>query len=248
MEKENLIKCDACESYKGVYNFYKIITERKNLETGEYEQYSVCKNCIETEYLNYIKDYKYSGADASAIKYICEKYNIYYDLNIVNSICKENCNDKYKLGKYFKEINSLKQYKDKKYKDSILTRRELKQKKVEDWNDLEFLNIDIKNIKINMLNSIDKEDFNAHNKWMNSLRDALELREKLLSKENKISIDNLNDLKVDYGVFEGKDTNGETVGIVPIFINSHYVRSAYVKYVDGKYEMTDYATNTNKQG
>jgi hypothetical protein len=183
MEKENLIKCDECESYKSMSDFYKIITNRKNEETDEYECYTICKKCLTNEYLSFKKDeHIISYRDRMAIKYVCEKYNIYFNYSVANKICNdENIKSEIKLGKYLKEISSLQQYKNKQYKDSILTNKDSKINKVKTWTDTDFLNIDIKNIKIKIMNAIEKDDVNAHNKWQNSLRDAFILRERLES-------------------------------------------------------------------
>lgn len=183
MEKENLIKCDECEFYKSTSDFYKIITNRKNQETDEYECYTICKKCLTNEYLSFKQDEKIiSYRDRIAIKYICEKYNIYFNYSVANRICNdENIKSDIKLGKYLKEISSLPQYSDKEYKDSILTERQFKSEKVKEWTDIEFLNSDIKNVKLKIIKSIEKDDVNAHNKWQNSLRDAFLLRERLMS-------------------------------------------------------------------
>jgi len=64
----------------------------------------------------------------------------------------------------------------------------------EEKSDIDFINDDIKELKIKISKSLEKEDFNAHNKWMNSLRDAMELRDKL--QGNKDCIINIGTIMV----------------------------------------------------
>ncbi|NRU52540.1 hypothetical protein [Clostridium beijerinckii] len=215
------MKCKKCGYERSEQYFYKGFTE--------------CRDCIQ----DYLNSQPLEKAFITT-KELLEKANyIVNEQLLVNIFFGEL--EQYRglktgnmLGEYLKRVNTMPQFEKYRYNQKVIN---------EEKSDIDFLDDDIMRIKKNMKQSTFQNDANAHGKWMNSLRDALELKEKLLLKENKVSISNLNDLKVDYGVFEGKDINGETVGIIPIFINSHYIRSAYIKYVDGKYEMTEYITD-----
>jgi len=146
--------------------------KKLNTITQKYEPYNICKQCL-------LQDYFLNGTSSFKrdVKYICEKYNLYYDVNIAERIISSENKD-YKIGSYIKEISSLRQYIDKKFKDSIFVSNETYE--VTEKSDLDFVNEDIIKLKRNIKKSING-DFNAHNKWMNCLRDALELREKLIN-------------------------------------------------------------------
>jgi len=182
MEKE-YIKCEFCKSELIENNFYKIITEKRNERTGEYEPYTVCKKCVMRDYfLNQTSVFQHD------VNYICKKYNLYYDINIVDRIVNSD-NKEYKIGHYIKEISSLRQYINKKYKDSVFEKDD--DIIIEEKSDIDFINDDIEKIKEHIQVSMKNHDFNSHNKWMNCLRDAIELREKLIMKE-AIEIDKRN--------------------------------------------------------
>lgn len=59
-------------------------------------------------------------------------------------------------------------------------------------NNLDFVNKDIEVLKGFIINSLDRNDINAHNKWMNNLRDALELKNKLENKTDTYNTFNIN--------------------------------------------------------
>lgn len=72
----------------------------------------------------------------------------------------------------------------------------------EDSSNIEFLERDIASIKERILKALDRDDANLHNKWMNNLRDALELKNKL---ENKTDTYNNNT----YNINIDKEFNAE---------------------------------------
>ena len=158
-------KCDYCHKEQSEHNFYKIVTEKLNRETGEYEPYTVCKDCLLYEYIY--------GGNVTEIKIhrMCLDYNLYYDTVISSNIILKKQKHRDTLIEYLRIISSLPQYIGKKYKDSVFEQ--------EEKSDIDFINDDIKELKVKISKSLEKEDSNAHNKWMNSLRDAMELRDKL---------------------------------------------------------------------
>ena len=232
MTKE-YIKCEFCKSELLENTFYKIITEKRNERTGEYEPYTVCKKCVMRDYfLNQTSVFQHD------VNYICKKYNLYYDINIVDRIVNSD-NKEYKIGHYIKEISSLRQYIDKKYKDSVFLKDNDNDINIEEKSDIDFINDDIQQLKKNIEKAIQKEDFNAHNKWMNCLRDAIELREKL-NNNRELTIQEIDNLTVDYGIEETIDQHEENICRIPIFINGHFIKSIFVKYVDGEYQEREY--------
>jgi hypothetical protein len=182
------IRCDDCGEKLPENIFYKNITQKLNYKLGKYEPWIACKKCIMSDLMNYKSD-----NFEDILIHICRKYNLYYDINIIDTIQKDSYDRMFSI--YIKNINSLAQYKDKKHKDSVF----YNDRKIgsffeyvnvkEEKSDIEFINDDIKQLKKNIEKSIQKEDFNAHNKWMNCLRDAIELRDKLQgNKEYVINI------------------------------------------------------------
>jgi hypothetical protein len=168
-------KCDECEDKVVETNFYRIITEKLNTKTGEYEPYRICKKCITSDYSFGIH------SDRDRIHNICKKYNLYYNDSIVDEVI---LNDKeYKLGDYLRIISSLRQYQGLKFKDSVFENISKEQNKE---SDIDFINDDIVQLKKNIQKALDNYDYNAHNKWMNSLRDAIELRDKLQGNKNYV--------------------------------------------------------------
>jgi len=190
------IKCQECKQERCDSNFYKIIRQRKN-NKGVYTSYIICKDCIMKEYID-----NSEGDFSKGLIYICEKYNVYYDINLVNSISSNEIPDFKNLFKqYIRYISCMLQYNGLKYKDSVFTSNIIVEEIIdsgrplesEEKTDIDFINDDIKMIKRNMKNATFKNDANAHGKWMNSLRDALELRENLIVKE-AIEIDKKNSI------------------------------------------------------
>ena len=59
-------------------------------------------------------------------------------------------------------------------------------------DNIDFIKKDIQTIKNYIINSLDKGDFNAHNKWMNNLRDALDLKNKLENRTDTYNTFNIN--------------------------------------------------------
>lgn len=184
----DLITCKECNVHKGIGKFYKGISEK--WIDNKYQPFVICKDCIKKEYLSEYK--KVHNDFRQALVIMCTKYNIYYDENLMNYVKKNIVNDNWTLFQgYIKCISSLAQYNGLKYKDSVWKNNNTSISNyldilipVEEKSDIDFINDDIKQLKKNIEKTIQKEDFNAHNKWMNCLRDALELREKLQEHNN----------------------------------------------------------------
>jgi hypothetical protein len=174
-DKEKALQCEECAKLQLENNFYKIITEKLNNKTGEYEPYRICKKCITS-------DYSFGFySDKDRIYNMCEKYNLYYNDSIVDEVISSE--KEYKFGDYLRIISSLRQYQDKKFKDSVFENSKEEQNKE---SDIDFINNDIIQLKRNIKKALDNYDYNAHNKWMNSLRDAIELRDKLQGNKNYV--------------------------------------------------------------
>ena len=157
--------CKACKKEKDKTNFY--------------QGFDKCKKCLE-EYLN-----GFSNEVACVkVKELLYNYNYIINQELLDDIFFSD-KDTYrgisnasKLLEYLKMINSLPQYKDYRYR--VVN---------EDESDIDFINKDIEGLKERIKLAINHNDFNAHNKWMNCLRDAIELRERLQGvKENIINI------------------------------------------------------------
>lgn len=176
------MKCKICNTEKENKYFYKgftcckeCISKNLNSKTSIYDAQMFCKQVLEDS--NYIVNNKLL-------------YDIFFNDNGIDEY--RGLKNDSKLSLYLKKINSLPQYSTYRYKEEQITNKEK--------SDIEFINDDIKELKIKISKSLEKEDFNAHNKWMNSLRDALELREKLkehndISKNYNIlfTLNNIND-------------------------------------------------------
>ena len=168
------MRCQECKTTKDDNIFYKIVKEKLNVKTNEYEKYNICKQCLQLEFVKH------------DLLYICKTYNLYYDITLWN--CEEEYKDDIKtFSNYIRLLSSLMQYRDKKYKDSVfladgITLDNINTENattIKEKSDIDFLNEDIKQLKKNIEKAIQKEDFNSHNKWMNCLRDAIELRDRL---------------------------------------------------------------------
>ena len=148
----------------------------------------ICKECLQKEFDGYIdKDDIYNKIP---FLLICRKYNIYYDDGLIESLEGQ----KFPLIKYLSEITLFPQYKGLHFKDSF---NNIKENKLSEYfgdgkDDIDFIEKDIQTIKNYIINSLDKGDFNAHNKWMNNLRDALDLKNKLENKTDTYNTFNVN--------------------------------------------------------
>lgn len=184
MEKEKLneVLCTECAETKLENEFYKRFIETesheiKNTSCVFVKYQGVCKECLIKEFQASLENFK--GDVKEAIKYICSKYDLPYDEQLI----KNNTSKTGELKNYIKDISILKQYENKGFDDecTIVKNKELSSKDIAELDAIDFLELDIKNIKIKMINSLKKDDVNAHGKWMNSLRDALQLKDKLES-------------------------------------------------------------------
>lgn len=138
-------------------------------EPNFYKGFDVCKDCL-SEYLSiFTKEQAFAK-----VKDLLHENNYIINQELLEDIFfsdKEEyrgSNNIGRLSEYLKRINSLPQYKDFKYK--IIT---------EEKSEIDFINDDINQLKNKITKALGNDDFNAHNKWMNCLRDAIELRERL---------------------------------------------------------------------
>jgi hypothetical protein len=182
-------KCDECEEKVSENKFYRIITEKLNPKVGEYEPYRICKECLIKDWSFGITDIDDSLKIKDKIHYMCKKYNLYYSDSVVDSAISEsltenNSENHYKeFSTYLRIISSLRQYNGLKFKDSIYINDNAKpiEQESKEKSDIDFINDDIKGVKYHIEYSLKQHNVNEHNKWLNSLRDAFLLRERLES-------------------------------------------------------------------
>lgn len=155
------MKCKICNTEKENKYFYKgfiyckeCISKSLNSKTSIYEALTFCKQVLEDS--NYIVNDELL-------------YEIFFNDNSIDEY--RGLKNDSKLSLYLKKINSLPQYNTYRYKEE--------QKMNKDESDIDFINKDIEGIKGHLKIAMRTHDFNAHNKWMNCLRDAIELRERL---------------------------------------------------------------------
>ena len=147
---------------------YCKICKKEKLEQTFYKGFKECKDCLKG-HLNKLPN----TVTYEKVKELLQNNNYVVNEELLHSIFfsdEDNVREKNnigRLGHYLKDINTLPQY--NKYRIKVVEK-----------SDIEFINDDIKQLKKNIEKAIQKEDFNAHNKWMNCLRDAIELRETLL--------------------------------------------------------------------
>lgn len=165
--------CKKCKTDKEKYYFYNGII-------------GICKDCLQNEFERYKQ--KDDAYDKIPFLIICRKYNLYYDDNLVESLHEK----KFILKEYLKIIKTLPQYKGLYFKDSFnkINENSLSEYFGDVKDDIDFIEKDIIIIKNHIINSLDTGDINAHNKWMNNLRDALELKNKLNEKNNLDTLKN----------------------------------------------------------
>ena len=148
----------------------------------------ICKDCLQKEFDRYVD--KEDVYNKIPFLIICRKYNIYYDDNLVEALE----GNKFPLMKYLEEISLFPQYKGLYFKDSFNSNKsnELSDYFGDGKDNIDFIKKDIQTIKNYIINSLDKGDFNAHNKWMNNFRDALDLKNKLENRTDTYNTFNIN--------------------------------------------------------
>jgi hypothetical protein len=151
------MKCQKCEYERSEQYFYKGFTE--------------CRDCIK----NYLDSQPLEKAFISA-KELLEEANYLVNEELLLNIFFGG-SEQYRglkagsmLGEYLKKINTMPQFEKYRYNQKSETKEK---------SDIYFINDDIKQLKKNIEKAIQNNDFNSHNKWMNCLRDALEIRDKL---------------------------------------------------------------------
>lgn len=167
--------CTECQEEKDYVEFYKrFITDEGQqvmnqgvVITTLHDAKGICKECLIKKFTHTYK--LFNNNFEKTLRALCEDYNLPFVVSLINNYTNRNFIER--LNFYIKDITSLPQYKNMTYF--------VKKEK----SDLEFVNEDIKQLKKNIEKAIQNGDFNAHNKWMNCLRDAIELREKLIQKE-----------------------------------------------------------------
>jgi len=173
------VYCTECQENKDESEFYKrfIKTEIKQVKEPRSNDIvmswnitqGICKDCLIKKFTHTYK--LFDENFEKTLKAMCEDYDLPFIVSLVSIHNDVNFIERLKF--YIKDIHCLKQYQTMTYLESVGKKEK---------SDIDFINEDIKQLKNNIEKAIQKEDFNAHNKWMNSLRDALELRDKLEDK------------------------------------------------------------------
>lgn len=149
------------------------ICKKEQQEKYFYEGFNKCRDCIK-DYLNVL-----TTADAyQSAKILLKESNYIENEKLLFDVFFE-CNSEWrdldnisKFSTYLKMVNSLPQYKEYGCNQKVIN---------EEKSDIDFINDDILMVKRNMKKATFQNDANAHGKWMNSLRDAFLLRERLES-------------------------------------------------------------------
>ena len=166
MEKE--IYCTECKSVKKESKFYQRVisacyNENNNL-TG------ICKECLIAEFQSALENFK--GNVIDSIDYICSKYNLPFVRKLILTYREGESGTK-AFKEYMRSISSLPQYRGMRYEKGD------KEKEVEYKSDIDFLEEDIKSLRMKIVKALEHDDVNAHGKWMNSLREACRLKSDL---------------------------------------------------------------------
>ena len=224
------IKCNYCKEQKKDYNFYKIVYQKLNHDTNKYEDFNICKSCF-LEYFFSIENNDF----CIDLKNLCKEFNMVFDIKLFNIINNKRENLKSKLLEYIKCISSLKQYYGKEYRDSIFVDSR-DNNKSEKNSDLDFINYDIEKIKKNIESASNRGDANLHGKWLNSLRDAIELRNKL---------ENTNNIPINNTIVVNKNINEDDIkNIIKNMKYRDYILPTFKK--DCNYKNGDYIKINNK--
>jgi hypothetical protein len=211
-EKKNIqIWCNECHKPKRSEEFYSRLVEigyKEELiykdnaneicgKSTEKRSNGICKECLMNKYFKYLDDN--NGDIKKSIYKLCKEYDLPYDNKHIDNLCKstESCSGVLKT--YIKNISSLSHY-ERGFEECVVHLGEIgteasikltseykntwnnSLKDLEEKSDIDFINDDIKRIKIHIQKALENDDVNQHGKWLNSLRDALELRNKLEGK------------------------------------------------------------------
>lgn len=142
-----------------------------NYSNNFYSGMRICKNCLHCELIQLACKLELR----ESMMILCGKYDLYFDINLLKGSASET------LGAYMRQINSLPQYRSKRFKDSVFNKEDNKDSDVdtEKMSTIDFLDMDIEKVKKNILKSVNDGSVNEHGKWLQSLRDAVRLKQDL---------------------------------------------------------------------
>lgn len=107
----NYYKCPICgTTYTVMDRFPK---SQSKLYSGWDNHLPICKDCVPLLYNHYLEIY---DDPLLVIRRICERYDIYYSSALANTAIEKSQKP---MGYYISKSNSLPQYKDKSYQDTI---------------------------------------------------------------------------------------------------------------------------------
>lgn len=176
------IYCTECKKFETGDMFYSRFYKKVNRTHQNMTSYEgVCKECLIKEYQASLENF--NGDLYKAIDYICAKYDLPFEEELVGNKQGEDLSKTKIFQNYIRVINSLPQYSKGVYTQTTKTIKAdviVAGKLNINDSDIDFINKDIKKIKENILKC---ESPNEHGKWMNSLREALLLKKEI---ENNI--------------------------------------------------------------
>ena len=154
-EREKFI-CENCGIEKNETNYYLS-------HNPEHERMNICKSCFENEIID--------TKDRTGFLGVFKKYDIPFLINIWDS-CEDN------LSNYMKTINSLPQYKNLTWKDSIIEKEDVEQEN-NFYNDI-VSNLKKEADKINkiLVGATNRCDMQTYIASIKSLRETLDLIQK----------------------------------------------------------------------
>lgn len=167
------IYCTECQTRKDEKEFYSRFVKDDTFDVTEHKVVvatihdtnakGICKECLIEKFTHTYK--LFNNNFERTLKVMCEDYNLPFVVSLISLHNDVNYIERLKL--YIKDISSLPQYKNMTY----FVQKEK--------SDIDFLNDDIKGVKEHIEYSLKQGSVNEHNKWLNSLREALELKDKL---------------------------------------------------------------------
>lgn len=187
-------KCRKCREDKPAYEFFKRFVD-DNRE-------GICKECLIQEFYGYLKEYKKDVK--KSICRVCQEYDLPYDEGLVNVIIVEFKVKNYAgtnssiFKRYMSDIECMSQYKNRHFKidtkvklgdgpmASLILSDNGESNSYGPKSDLDFIEEDIIRVKVNIEKASKLGDVNAHGKWLHSLREALDLKERLKCGTNKL--------------------------------------------------------------
>lgn len=114
MSEKVIIKCCWCNKLKSSNKFYT--TKSFMFYSTNESKMQMCKKCMTKLFLEHLNQY-YNGNYIATIKYMCMRFDVYYNQNIAKSAIQYP--DNIIWGDYLGKIYRLKQYNGKTFEDNL---------------------------------------------------------------------------------------------------------------------------------